>query len=136
MPGPDEKDPTYRVCIVKRNDGHICRLCDANTLLQYHYTGKAHRVEVEIVSKGAEDFSNELWQKGSVIWFSPSNPRIWEATCEDEQAVKENVIMKDLIDKVEDVDPTKEQKEGTLLKLILSDKYSIVDGQGRSITFD
>ena len=92
----EKKDDTYRVCVVKRNDGNTVRLCDLNSLLELIYTGKDDRLEIELIAKKdpvIEDFKNELWVKGSMIWFSPLHPRIWEATCEDEQAKKENDLV-------------------------------------------
>lgn len=124
-------DDTYRVCIVKRNTGKSVRLCDLNSLLRFVYTGEDDRTEIEITSSdGSEDFSNELWIKGSMIWFSPIHPKIIEATCEDKQAEKEDKLAREWIDKVPDIDPKNNQKQnGTLLEIIGS--ANVIEGQKR-----
>lgn len=128
-------DDSYGVYVVKRNDGKTVRLCQLESLLRFVYTKEDDRLEVEIISKegGIEDFTNELWQKGSIIWFSPIHPRIWEATCENMQAEKENQIAKEWIDKLPDIthERMKEEKADGRLIVIEMSGISVKDGQRR-----
>ena len=125
-------DASYRVYVVKRNEGTRVRLCDLNSLLGWIYKKTDDRLEVELVSKegNIEDFSNELWNKGSIIWYSPLHPRIWEATCEDDQARKEDKLVKEWLDETPDVDPIEQKTNGRLIRVEMSG-YSVRDGQKR-----
>lgn len=125
-----ELEEGYDLYIVKKNDGKSVRLANFWQIMRYLRTGDQERTE--ILMTGAEDYTHELLQSHSIIWWKFGNPKIIEATREDSQAEKEYQEVLEIIDTLPDIDPLT-GSVGTLIKCIGEDMYKITDGVSRRI---
>lgn len=107
----------YDIYLVKRNNSKEVRLAQFSSLLKCYGTKHSDdRVEVHLVSKTPlENFSHELWQKNSLIWFAPGKNQIFEATRDNKRAEEEYQIAVRLASELPDVDPTAKGSGGTLI---------------------
>lgn len=123
----------YDLYIVKRNDGTEIRLANFEHILRYLETGDKYRTEISIVGFSKEEASNELFQPYKIVWYSLLNPIIHEATQDDELAKEEYQKVLKVIDTLPDIDPTRKDSVGTLVKSIAGKSYTVVDGASRKI---
>lgn len=131
----EKLDSSYSIYIVKRNEGTSVRLTLFNDAIRLAKKGELHPLkEIHLADYPEEDLANELWKEGSVIWFSPIHPRIWEATEEDEMAKIESQLARGVLYSIPDVTQENMEDGDTLIHLVGKEKkvYKIVDGNWRT----